>query len=194
MFERFKNRGSDRENAATRDRRTGGDRRTAGRRDRRADPRRTARAPPRRPRRRMHDAARRQRDEFGGVNWGAGFFGWLVAVGIAALLTGAARRGRRRDRADGVDVRRGRRRREITLGGGIALLVVLPRLLRGGYVAGRMSRFDGGRQGIGAGRSACSSPSRSRSLAVIAGDEYNVSSSQPAGAPGRRRDARRPAA
>ena len=34
------------------------------------------------------DVARaRQRDEFGGVNWGASFFGWLVAVGVAALLT-----------------------------------------------------------------------------------------------------------
>src|ERR687890_1574053 len=29
----------------------------------------------------------RQRDEFGGFNWGAAFFGWLVAVGITALLT-----------------------------------------------------------------------------------------------------------
>ena len=29
----------------------------------------------------------RQRDEFGGLNWGAAFFGWLVAVGVATLLT-----------------------------------------------------------------------------------------------------------
>ena len=29
----------------------------------------------------------RQREEFGGTNWGAAFFGWLVAVGMAALLT-----------------------------------------------------------------------------------------------------------
>ena len=28
----------------------------------------------------------RQREEYGGINWGASFFGWLVAVGIAALL------------------------------------------------------------------------------------------------------------
>src|SRR5215212_6482031 len=32
-------------------------------------------------------ARARQRDEFGGINWGASFFGWLVAVGVAALLT-----------------------------------------------------------------------------------------------------------
>ena len=29
----------------------------------------------------------RQRDEVRGHNWGAAFFGWLVAVGIGALLT-----------------------------------------------------------------------------------------------------------
>lgn len=29
----------------------------------------------------------RQREEFGGFNIGAAFFGWLVALGMAALLT-----------------------------------------------------------------------------------------------------------
>src|SRR4051794_28144702 len=29
----------------------------------------------------------RQREEFGGLHWGSAFFGWLVAVGIATLLT-----------------------------------------------------------------------------------------------------------
>ena len=28
-----------------------------------------------------------QREEFGGLNWGAAFFGWLVAIGVATLLT-----------------------------------------------------------------------------------------------------------
>ena len=35
----------------------------------------------------LETARARQRDEFGGINWGASFFGWLVAVGVAALLT-----------------------------------------------------------------------------------------------------------
>ena len=34
----------------------------------------------------LETARARQRDEFGGVNWGASFFGWLVAVGVATLL------------------------------------------------------------------------------------------------------------
>lgn len=29
----------------------------------------------------------RQRQEFGGLNWGAAFFGWLVAIGMAAIVT-----------------------------------------------------------------------------------------------------------
>ena len=28
-----------------------------------------------------------QHDEYGGFNFGAAFFGWLVAIGVAALLT-----------------------------------------------------------------------------------------------------------
>src|SRR5687767_981952 len=28
-----------------------------------------------------------QHDRFGGINWGAAFFGWLVAVGVGVLLT-----------------------------------------------------------------------------------------------------------
>jgi hypothetical protein len=34
----------------------------------------------------LKTARARQRDEFGGLNWGSSFFGWLVAVGIAALI------------------------------------------------------------------------------------------------------------
>ena len=33
------------------------------------------------------EARLRQRDEFGGINWGAAFFGWIVALGIGVLLT-----------------------------------------------------------------------------------------------------------
>src|SRR4051794_9547095 len=32
------------------------------------------------------EAYLRQRDEFGGLNWGSAFFGWLVSIGVAALL------------------------------------------------------------------------------------------------------------
>src|SRR5947207_1235168 len=32
----------------------------------------------------------RARDEFGGINWGSAFFGWLVATGLATILIGIA--------------------------------------------------------------------------------------------------------
>src|SRR5437868_2079426 len=33
------------------------------------------------------EARLRQREEFGGINWGSAFFGWIVAIGIGVLLT-----------------------------------------------------------------------------------------------------------
>jgi len=93
----------------------------------------------------------RQRDEYGGFNIGAAFFGWLVAVGMAVLLTallsaaGAAvgltnlSEGEARSNAE-----------TISIIGGILLIAVLAiSYYAGGYVAGRMSRFDGARQGLG---------------------------------------------
>src|SRR5918992_1247512 len=32
------------------------------------------------------DVRARQREEFGGLNWGAAFFGWLVAIGMGVVL------------------------------------------------------------------------------------------------------------
>jgi hypothetical protein len=65
---------------------------------------------------------------------------------------------------------------EITLGGGIALLVaLLIAYFSGGYVAGRMSRFDGARQG---NRGVDLRPSRDRRARGPrpwpAGSDYNV--------------------
>ena len=96
--------------------------------------------------------AERQREEFGGLNWGAAFFGWLVAVGIAAILTAfISAAGAAIGLTDISSSEAKQNAATIGIGGAIALLIVL--LLAyyaGGYVAGRMSRFDGGRQGFGA--------------------------------------------
>jgi hypothetical protein len=89
----------------------------------------------------------RQREAFGGLNWGAAFFGWLVAIGLAALLTGIVS-------ATGaaIGLTSGDLDTSDTIGviGGVLLLIVtLVSWYCGGYVAGRMSRFDGARQGFG---------------------------------------------
>ncbi|KQV75981.1 hypothetical protein ASC61_13730 [Aeromicrobium sp. Root344] len=91
-----------------------------------------------------------QRERWGGMNLGAGFFGWLVAVGMAVLLSSiigaiAAAVG------DANDITQSDIEREagqISVAAAIVLLVVLLiSFYAGGYVAGRMSRFDGTRQG-----------------------------------------------
>lgn len=123
------------------------------------------------------DTARaRQRDEFGGINWGASFFGWLVAVGVAALLVailaaaGAAVGLTATTESDVTS-----NAEEIGLGGGIALVIVLMlAYYAGGYVAGRMSRFDGGRQGLGTWVIGLIVTVALALAAVVLGDQYNV--------------------
>jgi MFS family permease len=118
----------------------------------------------------------RQRDEYGGFNLGAAFFGWLVAVGIAVLLTallsaaGAAigltelSEGEAKSNAE-----------TISIVGGILLIAVLAiSYYAGGYVAGRMSRFDGGRQGLGVWLLGLLATVALAILGAIAGSEYNL--------------------
>ncbi|WP_231486995.1 hypothetical protein [Candidatus Blastococcus massiliensis] len=98
------------------------------------------------------EAVAAQRASFGGVQWGAAFFGWLSANGLAVLLIallGAA--GVAFGLAQGVNTadEAAEQAETIGLGGAIAVLVVLfLAYLAGGYVAGRMARFDGVRQGL----------------------------------------------
>jgi hypothetical protein len=99
----------------------------------------------------MHAVRARQREEFGGVNWGAAFFGWLVAVGLGALLVGLlAAAGAAVGLTDLPADDTVGDSSEIGIGGAVALLAALAAAYAcGGYVAGRMSRFDGARQGLG---------------------------------------------
>ena len=95
----------------------------------------------------------RQREEFGGVNWGAAFFGWLVAIGLGTLLVGLlAAMGAAIGLTDlSAEDTTGTATGPVGIGGAIALLAALAAAYYcGGYVAGRMSRFDGARQGLGA--------------------------------------------
>ena len=98
------------------------------------------------------DAVDAQRARFGGIKWGAAFFGWLTANGLAVLLVALlSAAGVALGLAQGVDTAGEAAEQVETLGigGGIAILVVLfLAYLAGGYVAGRMARFDGARQGV----------------------------------------------
>ena len=124
----------------------------------------------------LHTARARQRDEYGGVNWGASFFGWLVAVGVAALLTAIlAAAGAALDLTTTTTPSDLGTTEELSLAGAIALLVVLLiAYYAGGYVAGRMSRFDGARQGLGTWAVGLVVMVLLAGAALIFGNEYNV--------------------
>lgn len=97
-----------------------------------------------------------QHERFGGLHFGAAFFGWIVATGIGVLLvallaaTGAAIALSTLNVPNIQGALNGDTAQAIGLVGGILfLLALLIAYYAGGYVAGRMSRFDGARQGLG---------------------------------------------
>jgi len=98
------------------------------------------------------DAVAAQHARFGGIKWGAAFFGWLSANGLAvvliALLSAAGVAFGLAENVDTAD-EAAEQVETLGIGGGIAVLVVLfLAYLAGGYVAGRMARFDGVKQGV----------------------------------------------
>ena len=116
-----------------------------------------------------------QREEFGGIAWGSAFFGWLTAVGLGAILAGLlSAAGAALALTESTSSLR-ENAETIGIGGGIALLVVLAiSYFCGGYVAGRMARFDGARQGIGVFLWAVIAAAVLAIAALIGGSEYNV--------------------
>ena len=117
----------------------------------------------------------RQRDRFGGIRWGSAFFGLLSAIGLAAILLGiAAAAGVALGVSEINDVRTGSVD-TIGLGGAIVVLAALAlSWYCGGYVAGRMARFDGARQGIGVWVWTLVIGAALAIAAVIGGSQYDV--------------------
>jgi hypothetical protein len=97
------------------------------------------------------DVRARQHEEFGGLNWGAAFFGWLVAVGMAVILLSLlSAAGTAFGLSEVSETEANQNAETIGIVGGILLVLTLAiAYYCGGYVSGRMSRFDGGRQGFG---------------------------------------------
>jgi amino acid transporter len=117
------------------------------------------------------------RDRFGGANIGAAFFGWLVAVGMTALLTGIAAviatAVGYSNNVTQTDAERSAG--TVTLVTAIVLLaILLIAYYSGGYVAGRMSRFDGARQGVMVWVIGLLVTLLAVALGWIAGDQYNL--------------------
>jgi hypothetical protein len=93
----------------------------------------------------------REREEFGGtIQWEAAFFGLLAAFGLCGMLVAMAIGamvavdviGPHDSPADIVD--------QVSVGDGAILVAILAlSAFTGGYVAARMARFDGWKQGLG---------------------------------------------
>lgn len=100
------------------------------------------------------DVVGRQREAFGGMKIGAAFFGWLTAVGVVTLLTAVlaatgAALGLGIEDAEDAAGDAGIAPEAIGWIGIVALLVILfVAYYCGGYVAGRMARFNGLKQGL----------------------------------------------
>ena len=126
----------------------------------------------------VHDAVDRQHDRFGGIKWGAAFFGWLSANGLAVILVALlSAAGVAIGLTQGVPSTDEAVQQADTIGiaGGIALLVVLfLAYLAGGYVAGRMARFDGVKQGIAVWVISLLVVIALAVLGLVLGSQYNV--------------------
>src|ERR671933_104047 len=117
----------------------------------------------------------RQRARFGGIQWGSDFFGWLCAMGLASILIAALVGAGVALGLSTSDASKANTAHQIGLGGGIALLVVLAiAWFCGGYVAGRMARFDGARQGIGVWLWTIIAAVIVAAIAAIGGSKYDI--------------------
>lgn len=123
----------------------------------------------------------REKEQFGGVKIGSAFFGWLTATGMAVLLTallaaaGTAIGLATNTDLDDVAAEANQDPETIGIIGGIALLVIL--LIAyycGGYVAARMARFNGLRQGVAVWLWAVLIAVVVAIIAAVAGNEYDV--------------------
>ncbi len=114
-------------------------------------------------------------EKFGGLNIGAAFFGWLVAIGVTILLSsivGAVVAGI----GSSTDLSQARNDAgTIGIAAAATLLAVLAiGYYAGGYVAGRMSRFDGARQGLGVWVIGLLVTILAGVLGAVFGAEYNI--------------------
>ena len=91
-----------------------------------------------------------QHERFGGFKVGSAFFGWLVAVGLTVLLAALASLVvRLTGISPNLAAAPGQDPRMLGITGGIvAVVVMLLAYVAGGYVAGRLARFDGARNGF----------------------------------------------
>jgi hypothetical protein len=127
------------------------------------------------PKQRRKDIVAHEKELFGGVKIGSAFFGWLTATGVTVILiallvaAGTAVRVAGGTDAGSADAQ------TVSLAGGIALLVIVfVAYYCGGYVAGRMARFNGITQGFAVWLWAILIAVVVAVLGAVAGSKYNI--------------------
>ncbi len=116
---------------------------------------------------------RRELTRLRGLNLGAAFFGWLIVVGIAALLAAVLS-------AAGAEIALtqtsvANHPAVLSVSGAVLLLIVLLiAYYTGGYVAGRLSRFSGAVQGFGVWVIGLVVTIALGIVGALAGSKYNV--------------------
>lgn len=119
----------------------------------------------------------RARDKFGGANLGACFFGWLVAIAVAILLTSIIGAVLAAVGSNSQITQNDAERSAGTIGSVAAIVLIVVLIVAyyaGGYVAGRMSRFDGGRQGVTVWVIGLLVTIAALALGAIFGSKYNI--------------------
>jgi len=129
------------------------------------------------------DETRSARDRFGGIKAGCTFFGWLSAMGMIVVITvvlatagvGSGLVDQDTSGAGDVATDTSLSNDQIGwIGVGVVIAIVLVAYYAGGYVAGRMARFDGARQGVGVILWTIVVAIVIAVVGVIAGSDYNV--------------------
>lgn len=128
-----------------------------------------------------HSVVAAEKEQYGGIKIGSAFFGWLTATGTAVLLTALlAAAGTAVALSANTDVGQAtteatRSPETVGLVGGIVLLLILfVAYYCGGYVAGRMARFNGAKQGLAVWLWALLIAVAVAIVGAVGGSRYNV--------------------
>ena len=131
---------------------------------------------------------REQKEQYGGIKWGSAFFGWLTATGTSLILTALAAAlgtafglastpgdaGQAIEQA-GQAVQNSQTAQTAGIVTAIVVLVILLiAYYAGGYVAGRMARFNGVKQGVAVWLWAVVIAVVVAILTAVAGSQFNI--------------------
>lgn len=150
-----------------------------GSRDRRADPVAARTTEPGNTTR--ENVIEREKARFGGMKFGSAFFGWLTATGTAVILTAILAAtgtviglGNNADASEVGDAAAANAGTIGVVGAIVVAVILLVAYYCGGYVAGRMARFDGVKQGVAVWLWAIIIAVVLAIIGLIAGSQFNV--------------------